>query len=156
MCQESDFTATQWKGRRDRGYRELGNLGHAVKPIASRYARSFVKRQKNDAVEAEAIVVAAQCPEIRFVVPKTEDRQAEARFISFSGAPCASRTERVNALRAILYEHGHHRNDALSRYRRRSKIPKRLGGAADADGLQKSRKSEISATVTLNDNAISR
>ena len=39
--------------------------------IAPQYVRPFVKRQKNDAADAEAIVVAAQRPETRFVTPKT-------------------------------------------------------------------------------------
>ena len=37
--------------------------------IAPQYVKPFVKRQKNDAADAEAIVVAAQRPEMRFVLP---------------------------------------------------------------------------------------
>jgi transposase len=44
--------------------RELVKLGHAVKLIAPQYVRPFVKRQKNDAADAEAIVIAARQPEI--------------------------------------------------------------------------------------------
>ncbi len=40
--------------------REMIKLGHEVKLIAPQYVRPFVKRQKNDAADAEAIVVAAQ------------------------------------------------------------------------------------------------
>jgi transposase len=53
--------------------RELVKLGHAVKLIAPQYVRPFVKRQKNDEVDAEAIVIAARQPEMRFVEPKTAD-----------------------------------------------------------------------------------
>ncbi len=56
--------------------REMIKLGHEVKLIAPQYVRPFVKRQKNDAADAEAIVVAAQRPEMRFVEPKSEDQQA--------------------------------------------------------------------------------
>ena len=56
--------------------REMIKLGHEVKLIAPQYVRPFVKRQKNDASDAEAIVIAAQRPEMRFVVPKSEDQQA--------------------------------------------------------------------------------
>ncbi|TIL48205.1 MAG: transposase, partial [Mesorhizobium sp.] len=42
--------------------RELVKLGHAVKLIAPQYVRPFVKRQKNDATDAEAIVIAARQP----------------------------------------------------------------------------------------------
>lgn len=56
--------------------REMVKLGHEVRLIAPQYVRPFVKRQKNDAADAEAIVVAAQRPEMRFVEPKSEDQQA--------------------------------------------------------------------------------
>ncbi len=45
--------------------REMASLGHEVKLIAPQYVRPFVKRQKNDAADAEAIVIAAQRPEMR-------------------------------------------------------------------------------------------
>ena len=53
-------------------------MGHEVQLIAPQYVRPFVKRQKNDAADAEAIVIAAQRPEMRFVEPKTVDQQARA------------------------------------------------------------------------------
>ncbi|WP_420870751.1 IS110 family transposase [Leisingera aquaemixtae] len=84
--------------------RELGKLGHEVKLIAPQYVRPFVKRQKNDAADAEAIVIAAQRPEMRFVVPKTEDQQARAVLFRFRERLVHQRTEQMNALRAILYE----------------------------------------------------
>ncbi|QDI74409.1 IS110 family transposase [Leisingera aquaemixtae] len=87
--------------------RELGKLGHEVKLIAPQYVRPFVKRQKNDAADAEAIVIAAQRPEMRFVVPKTEDQQARAVLFRFRERLVHQRTEQMNALRAILYEQGH-------------------------------------------------
>ncbi len=58
--------------------REMTSLGHEVKLIAPQYVRPFVKRQKNDAADAEAIVIAAQRPEMRFVEPKSEAQQARA------------------------------------------------------------------------------
>jgi transposase len=51
--------------------REMEAHGHEVKLIAPQYVRPFVKRQKNDAADAEAIVIAARQPEMRFVDPKT-------------------------------------------------------------------------------------
>ncbi len=50
--------------------REMTKLGHPVRLIAPQYVRPFVKRQKNDAADAEAIVIAAQRPEMRFIAPK--------------------------------------------------------------------------------------
>lgn len=86
--------------------RELSALGHEVKLIAPQYVRPFVKRQKNDAVDAEAIVVAAQRPEMRFVELKTEDQQARAVLFRARERIVRQRTELVNALRAVLYEYG--------------------------------------------------
>ncbi len=58
--------------------RELSKAGHEVKLITPQYVKPFVKWQKNDAADAEAIVVAALRPEMRFVPPKTEEQQARA------------------------------------------------------------------------------
>lgn len=57
---------------------EMEVLGHEVKLIAPQYARPFVKRQKNDAADAETIVIAARQPEMRFVEPKTIAQQSRA------------------------------------------------------------------------------
>ena len=58
--------------------RDLAKLGHDVQLIASACVRPFVKRQKNDAADAEAICEAAQRPSMRFVPVKTEAQQAAA------------------------------------------------------------------------------
>src|SRR3546814_20132247 len=55
--------------------RVLSGFGHEVRLIAPLYVRSFVKRQKNDAADSEAIVVAAQRHEIVFGEPKDEDHE---------------------------------------------------------------------------------
>src|SRR6056297_1768282 len=87
--------------------REMGSLGHEVKLIAPQYACPFVKRQKNDAADAEAIVIAARQPEMRFVAPKTVEQQVRAALFRGRERLVQQRTEDVNALRAVLYEHGH-------------------------------------------------
>lgn len=87
--------------------REMAALGHEAKLIAPRYVRPFVKRQKNDAADAEAIVIAAQRPEMRFVAPKSEEQQARAVLFRSRERLVHQRTELVNALRAVLYEYGH-------------------------------------------------
>ena len=87
--------------------REMQALGHEVKLIAPQYVRPFVKRQKNDAADAEAIVIAARQPEMRFVAPKTADQQAKAVLFRCRERLVHQRTELVNALRATLYECGH-------------------------------------------------
>ena len=86
--------------------RELVGLGHEVKLVAPQYVRPFVKRQKNDAADAEAIVIAAQRPEMRFVQPKSEQQQARAVVFRTRERLMHQRTELVNVLRSILYEQG--------------------------------------------------
>ena len=87
--------------------REMEKFGHEARLIAAQYVKPFVKRQKNDAADAEAIVIAAQRPEMRFVSPKTEGQQARAVLLRSRERLVHQRTELVNALRAILYEYGH-------------------------------------------------
>ena len=82
-------------------------LGYAVNVIAPHYVKPFVKRQKNDAADAEAIVIAAQRPEMRFVEPKSVEQQSRAILFRARERLVHQRTELVNALRACLYEYGH-------------------------------------------------
>jgi transposase len=85
----------------------MAKLGHEVELIAPRYVKPFVKRQKNDAADAEAIMIAAQRPEMRFVLPKCADQQSRAILFRARERFVHQRTELVNALRASLYEYGH-------------------------------------------------
>jgi len=87
--------------------RELVRHGHEVKLIPAQYVRPFVKRQKNDAADAEAIVIAAQRPEMRFVEPKTTEQQSRAMLFRARARLVRQRIELVNMLRAFLYELGH-------------------------------------------------
>lgn len=87
--------------------REMSRYGHEVKLIAPHYVKPFVKRQKNDAADAEAIVVAAQRPEMRFVDPKTAEQQSRAILFRARERLVHQRTELANALRGCLYEYGH-------------------------------------------------
>ncbi len=87
--------------------REMISFGHEVKLIAPRYVKPFVKRQKNDAADAEAIVIAARQPEMRFVEPKGVEQQSRAILFRARERLVHQRTETINALRAALYEYDH-------------------------------------------------
>jgi transposase len=87
--------------------REMQRVGHEVRLIAPRYVKPFIKRQKNDAADAEAIVEAALRPTMRYVEPKTGDQQARALVFRTREQFVKQRTEAVNALRSHLYEFGY-------------------------------------------------
>ena len=85
---------------------EFEKLGHDVRLIPPVYVKPFVKRQKNDAADAEAIVEAALRPTMRFVAVKTEDQQARAMLFRNRRMFVGQRTQMINALRGHLAEHG--------------------------------------------------
>lgn len=87
--------------------RELGALGHEVRLIAPKYVKPFVKRQKNDMADAEAICEAAQRPTMRFVQPKTATAQAAAVVFRSRDLLVRQRTQLINALRGHLAEFGY-------------------------------------------------
>jgi len=86
--------------------REIGRLGHAVRLIPPAYVKPFVKRQKSDAADAEAICEAAQRPTMRFVAPKSEEAQAAAVVFRARDLLVKQRTQIINALRGHLAEFG--------------------------------------------------
>lgn len=86
--------------------RELIRLGHEVRLIPPVYVKPFVKRHKNDALDAEAICEAAQRPGMRFVTVKTEAQQAAGMVFRTRDLLVRQRTQLVNALRGHLAEYG--------------------------------------------------
>ena len=79
--------------------REISKLGYCVRLIAPAYVKPFVKRQKNDVADAEAICEAAQRPSMRFVSVKTEEQQANGIEFRARDLLVRQRTQCVNALR---------------------------------------------------------
>ena len=86
--------------------REINKLGHTVRLIPPAYVKPFVKRQKNDVADAEAICEAAQRPGMRFVPVKDEARQANAVVFRARDLLVRQRTQCINALRGHLAEYG--------------------------------------------------
>ena len=86
--------------------RELIRLGHEVRLIHPIYVKPFVKRQKNDAADAEAICEAASRPTMRFVAVKSEERQGVAVMLRTREMLIRQRTQTINALRGHLAEFG--------------------------------------------------
>jgi transposase len=87
--------------------REIGALGHETRLIAPAYVKPFVKRQKNDMADAEAICEAAQRPTMRFVAPKSAEAQAAGVVFRTRDLLVRQRTQLINALRGHLAEFGH-------------------------------------------------
>lgn len=86
--------------------RELQAIGHEVRLIPPAYVKPFVKRHKNDAVDAKAICEAGQRPTMRFVAVKTEEQQAAALVFRTRDLLVKQRTQLGNAIRGHLAEYG--------------------------------------------------
>jgi len=86
--------------------RELQALGHEIRLMPAQYVKAYVKRNKNDAADAEAICEAVQRPRMRFVPVKTADQQAALLLHRGRERLVRQRTTLVNALRAHLAEFG--------------------------------------------------
>src|SRR4051794_6144768 len=86
--------------------RELAALGHTVKLMPPSYVKPYVKRNKNDAADAEAICEAVARPTMRFVPVKSREQQAAILLHRARDLLIRQRTQLVNALRSHLAEFG--------------------------------------------------
>ena len=86
--------------------RRLAAMGHRVRLIPPQYVKPFVKRNKTDRADAEAICEAAGRPSMRFVPVKTAERQGEIMVLRTRELLVRQRTQAVNALRGHGTEFG--------------------------------------------------
>jgi transposase len=86
--------------------RSLIAIGHRVKLIPPAYVRPYVRRNKNDAVDAEAICEAVGRPNMRFVAVRAVENQAELMRHRTRELLAGNRTRMLNALRGHLAEIG--------------------------------------------------
>jgi transposase len=86
--------------------RVLGKLGHHVRLIPPQHVKPFVKRGKNDRIDALAISEAARRPEISFVPVRSAEAQAEAMILSARDLLIKQRTQLANAIRGHAAEFG--------------------------------------------------
>lgn len=86
--------------------RLLGGHGHDVKLISPQFVRPFVKSNKNDFVDAEAICEAASRPSMRFVAPKNEAQQILSALQRVRESLVAERTKASNQIHGFLLEFG--------------------------------------------------
>src|SRR5258708_7654020 len=86
--------------------RELRALGHEVVLVPPQYVKPYVKRNKNDAADAEAICEAMSRPTMRFVPVKTAEQQAALMLARPRDGAVRRRTQLTNTIRGYAAEFG--------------------------------------------------
>jgi transposase len=86
--------------------RLIQSYGHEVRLISPHFVKPYVKSNKNDAVDAEAICEAAQRPGMRFVAVKSVEQQDVQALHRMRQLAVERRTAQVNQIRGLLLEYG--------------------------------------------------
>ena len=94
-----------WCGAHYLGW-QLVKQGHVVRLMSPAYVRPYVKAQKNDERDAEAIAEAATRPTMRYVEIKSEAQLEVQSLHRVRGRLVAERTALINQLRALMLERG--------------------------------------------------
>jgi len=110
--------------------RELQALGHEVRLMPAGYVKAYVKRNKNDAADAEAICEAVTRPTMRFVATKTKEQQSVLMLHKTRQLLVRQRTMLGNAIRGHMAEFG------ITARRGREGLGKLLAIAHDQDDEQ--------------------
>jgi transposase len=116
------------------GAHHLGRVftrhGHTVRLMSPEYVRPYVKAQKNDDLDAEAIAEAATRPTMRFVELKSQAQSDVQALHRARERLVAERTALINHLRALLLERG------IVVPQGRRKLEEELAVFADEDGIE--------------------
>ncbi len=86
--------------------RKLQSFGHTVKLMAPQFVKPYVKTNKNDAADAEAICEAVRRPNMRFVPVKNVEQQAVLALHRVRQGFVKARTAQANQIRGLLSEFG--------------------------------------------------
>ncbi|RTL71531.1 MAG: IS110 family transposase [Hyphomicrobiales bacterium] len=86
--------------------RKLNRLGHDARIMPAQYVKAFLKGNKNDFRDAEAIAEAVQRPTMKFVTTKTEDQLDLQALHRVRARLVRERTAVINEIRAFLLERG--------------------------------------------------
>ncbi|EHD2989698.1 IS110 family transposase [Salmonella enterica] len=86
--------------------RRISDIGHEAKLISLQFVRPFVKSNKNDFVDAEAICEAASRPSMRFVQPRTEVQQAMRALHRVRESLIRDKVKTINQIHGFLLEFG--------------------------------------------------
>lgn len=86
--------------------RRLGRLGHTVRLIAPQFVKPYVKSNKNDTNDAEAICEAVSRPHMRFVPAKSVEQQDIQCLHRVRSRLVSARTQLANQVRGLLSEYG--------------------------------------------------
>lgn len=113
--------------------RKLAALGHTVRLIAPKYVKAYVKTNKNDARDAEAICEALLRPSMRFVALKSPEQQALLALHRLRQGLIDTRTALVNQLRGLLAEFGV--VVAVGRRRFEQALPRLIQDSAEVPSL---------------------
>ena len=104
--------------------RKLAVLDHEVKLISAQFVRPFVKSNKTDAADAQAIWEAAQRPGMKFVAVKSEGQQGVLTLHRMRELLVKMRTMQTNQVRGLLYEFG--ADLPMGRQKGMAKVPEAL------------------------------
>jgi transposase len=109
--------------------REFQKHGHEVKLIPGQFVKPYVKSNKNDAADAEAICEAVSRPNMRFASIKTEDQQDIQNLHRIRERLVRSRTALANEIRGLLQEYGIIFPQGIGKLRK--ELPITLAGLGD-------------------------